>query len=31
MGRIGLGKSLNGTRSGFTLESVTFGDETVYS
>ena len=31
MGRIGLGKSLNGSRAGFTLESVTFGDETVYS
>lgn len=31
MGRIGLGKSLNGNRAGFTLESVTSGDETVYS
>lgn len=30
MGRIGLGKSRNGSRAGFTLESVTFGDETVY-
>ena len=31
MGRIGLGKSLNGSRAGFTLESVTFGDKTIYS
>jgi len=31
MGRIGLGKSLNGNRAGFTLESVTFDDKAVYS
>lgn len=31
MGRIGLGKSLHGSRAGFTLECVTFGDKTVYS
>jgi hypothetical protein len=31
MGRIGLGKSLNGSRAEFTLESVTFDDKAVYS
>ncbi|MGD9822893.1 CRISPR system precrRNA processing endoribonuclease RAMP protein Cas6 [Desulfobacter sp.] len=31
MGRIGLGKGKNGTRAGFTLESVTFGNNAVYS
>ena len=31
MGRIGLGKSRNGSRAGFTLESVTFKDETIYA
>lgn len=31
MGRIGLGKSLKGSRAGFTLASVSFGDKTIFS